>query len=40
MAYKDMFEVAISQGGGLWDIAIVYFPWLESIFVRLSLAVT
>ena len=33
-AYKDMFEVAVSRGGNLWDLAIVYFPWLEWIYVR------
>lgn len=33
LAYKDMFEIAVSRGGGLWDIVIIYFPWLESIFV-------
>ncbi|KAH8119398.1 cytochrome-450 hydroxylase [Phellopilus nigrolimitatus] len=32
MAYKDMFEIAVSRGGGLWDIAVIYFPWLERIF--------
>ncbi|THH05278.1 hypothetical protein EW145_g4912 [Phellinidium pouzarii] len=32
LAYKDMFEIAISRGGGLWDIAIIYFPWLERLF--------
>lgn len=36
LAYKDMFEIAVSRGGGLWDIAIIYMPWLESIFVRFS----
>ncbi|KAI5123946.1 hypothetical protein M0805_006360 [Coniferiporia weirii] len=32
LAYKEMFEIAVSRGGGLWDIAIVYFPWLEWLF--------
>ena len=32
-AYKDMFEVAVSRGETLWDIFIVYFPWLERILV-------
>lgn len=31
-----MFEVAVSRGGGFWDIAIIYMPWLESIFVGIS----
>ncbi|KAF7983790.1 hypothetical protein HWV62_19013 [Athelia sp. TMB] len=31
-AYKDMFEVAISQGQGLRCIANVYFPILETIW--------
>lgn len=28
-----MFEIAVSSGASLWDIAIVYVPWLEQIFV-------
>ncbi|KAI0642921.1 cytochrome-450 hydroxylase [Trametes meyenii] len=33
MAYKDMFEIAISQQkGGLWDLAAMYFPILNRIF--------
>ncbi|EJD02970.1 cytochrome-450 hydroxylase [Fomitiporia mediterranea MF3/22] len=32
MAYKDMFEIAVSRGETLLDIAIVYFPWLEEYF--------
>ncbi|RPD56633.1 cytochrome-450 hydroxylase [Lentinus tigrinus ALCF2SS1-7] len=30
MAYKEMFEIAVSQqGGGLWELAIVYAPILD-----------
>lgn len=32
LAFKDMFEIAVSQSGGLWDIIIIYLPWLEWIF--------
>ena len=32
-AYKDMFEIAVSRGGNLLDLAIVYFPWLERLYV-------
>lgn len=34
LAYKDMFEIAVSSGTSLWDIFIIYAPWLERIFVR------
>lgn len=34
MAYKDMFEIAISQQkGSLWDIAVLYFPILDGLWV-------
>ena len=33
LAFKDMFEIAVSQGTGLWDIVIVYLPFLERVFV-------
>lgn len=34
MAYKDMFEIAISQQkGSLWDIAVLYFPALDGLWV-------
>jgi hypothetical protein len=36
-AYKDMFEVAVSRGESLWDIAIIYLPWLEKILVNNTL---
>ncbi|KAL1937797.1 hypothetical protein VTO73DRAFT_12816 [Trametes versicolor] len=33
MAYKDMFEIAISQQkGSLWDIAVLYFPALDGLW--------
>ena len=35
LAYKEMFEVAISQGSnGLWLLLVLYFPILEWFFVR------
>ena len=35
MAYKDMFETAISQQkGSLWDLLALYFPILDKIWVR------
>ncbi|KAH9932764.1 cytochrome-450 hydroxylase [Epithele typhae] len=31
-AYKEMFEIAVSQqGGGVWELAILYFPFLDRI---------
>lgn len=36
-AYKEMFEVAVSQqSGALRSLAIIYFPILESLFVSLQ----
>ena len=33
-AYKEMFEIAVSQqGGGLWELAIVYAPILDRFAV-------
>ncbi|KAI0629792.1 cytochrome-450 hydroxylase [Trametes polyzona] len=33
MAYKDMFEIAISQQkGGLWDLLALYFPILDRLW--------
>ncbi|KAI0754478.1 cytochrome-450 hydroxylase [Daedaleopsis nitida] len=30
LAYKEMFEIAVSQqGGGLWELVILYFPFLD-----------
>jgi hypothetical protein len=36
-AYKDMFEHAISQPGGLKSAIYAYAPILKSLFVRLVL---
>lgn len=34
-AYKDMFEIAISQqNGGVRDILSIYFPIIDTLFVR------
>ena len=34
LAYKEMFEIAVSQqGGGLWELAIMYVPILDRISV-------
>ncbi len=34
MAYKEMFEIAVSQqGGGLWELVIVYAPFLDRFAV-------
>ena len=33
-AYKEMFEIAVSQqGGGLWELLIVYLPILDRFAV-------
>ena len=35
LAYKEMFEIAVSQqGGGLWELAIMYVPILDRLSVR------
>ena len=40
-AYKDMFEIAVSQqGGGLWELAIVYVPILDRFAVSPQLLPT
>ena len=36
-AYKEMFEVAVSQSTGIKDILIIYFPWLEKLLVGCSI---
>lgn len=33
-AYKDMFEIVISQGSGLATAILIYAPWLYKFFVR------
>ena len=36
-AYKEMFEIAVSQqGGGLWELAILYAPILDRFMVCAS----
>jgi hypothetical protein len=32
-AYKEMFEIAISQGQKLRDILVIYFPILDALWV-------
>jgi hypothetical protein len=32
-AYKEMFEIAISQGQALRDILVIYFPILDALWV-------
>ncbi|TDL26273.1 cytochrome P450 [Rickenella mellea] len=32
LAYKEMFEVAVSQAVGFKELVIIYFPWIERIF--------
>jgi cytochrome P450 len=35
-AYKEMFEVAISQNPGLRQIVGIYLPWIDQLFVCFS----
>ena len=39
LAYKEMFEVAISQVNSARNIIRIYAPWLDYIFVRFSIYV-
>ena len=35
LAYKEMFEIAVSQqGGGVWELLLMYAPILDRILVR------
>jgi hypothetical protein len=36
LAYKDMFEIAISQNQGLRTLLGIYLPWINIFFVSCS----